>query len=56
MRSQRMSKDELLNILSKLKEDSDKEVAHVIADASLIKYINDSEITKAYEEIERWYA
>ena len=34
----------------------DKEHDHGVADDALLRYINDSEITEAFEAIERWYA
>lgn len=35
---------------------SDIEADHSEADDLLVKYINDPEITKAYERIDKWYA
>lgn len=34
----------------------DAEVAHADADAALIAYINDPEITEAYASAPKWYA
>lgn len=34
----------------------DEEVAHADADKALLDYIDDPEITKAYEAIPKWYA
>lgn len=51
-----MDKNELIARLKKIKGNSDIEVAHVEADDLLLAYINDSEITAAYAEIEKWYA
>ena len=49
-----MTKQELLTQLSNLVGISPDE-AHVKADDLLLKYINDSEITQAFEKIEKWY-
>jgi hypothetical protein len=46
-------------ILSELKEwigDGDPETAHQEADKLLLELIDDEEITKAFEDITRWYA
>lgn len=52
-----MTKEELLEALKEIyKNEGDKEMAHVRADNSLLEYINDEDITNAYEEIEKWYA
>jgi hypothetical protein len=48
-----MSKSELLEQLRDLEGG---EFDHMVADQLLIDYINDSEITEAYEAIEKWYA
>lgn len=36
--------------------DIDQEGAHVRADEALLEYIDDPEITEAFEAIEKWYA
>lgn len=51
-----MSKDELLQILSASAKNDDTEDAHADADNALIVYIADKDITKAYEEIHKWYS
>lgn len=52
-----MSKDELLVKLKALHgDDLDSEAAHIEADEWLLEYINDAEISEAYNEIEKWYA
>lgn len=49
-------KENLLSELKRLKEERDHEVAHVDADEALLKFINDDEVSKAFYEIEKWYA
>lgn len=49
-----MSRDELLAILRK--NDGDYETLHIDADEALLEYINDPEITEAFESVRRWYA
>lgn len=51
-----MTKAELLKELKKYIKNTDTEVAHIDADEALIKFINDPEITKAYNKIGKWYA
>jgi len=51
-----MTKEELLEALKALIPDSPTEEAHMEADALLLNYINDPEITAAYEALEKWYA
>ena len=51
-----MDKTKLLEKLIELRGNMDYEEAHKIADNLLIKYINDSEITKAYKKVGKWYA
>ena len=34
----------------------DAEVDHGVADGLLLEFINDPEVTKAYSDIEKWYA
>lgn len=50
-----LTKQELLEKLAGL-DDGDREVAHLNADSLLIQFINDPEITKAYERIDKWYS
>ena len=49
-------RDALLAKLRDLAESGDPEIAHYDADCALLDYIGDSEIAKAYEAIQRWYA
>lgn len=51
-----MTKQELIVILEKCAEDSDIETAHIIADESLIDFIADAEVSKAFDAITKWYA
>lgn len=58
-----MTRDELLQ---KLREcivmsggpdgSGDPEAAHSVADDALLEYINDAEISAAFDDIYRWYA
>lgn len=52
-----MTIKELLRELKRLKFVSHKDPyeAHQLADKALIKYIDDPEITTAFEEIDKWY-
>lgn len=52
-----MTRDELLAALRKLQgEGGDREANHEEADAALLEFINDKEITEAFDAIEKWYA
>lgn len=51
-----MNRDDLLVLLRSMHGDGDPEIYHPKADQALLAYINDPEITEAYEAIERWYA
>lgn len=53
-----MEKKELIERLENIKKEYwwDTEEAHVEADSALIEYINDEEVTKAYDNIDKWYA
>lgn len=52
-----MTKADLLAQLLKWGEiPSDPEIAHREADMLLLAYINDPEITNAFDAIEKWYA
>ena len=47
---------ELLEKLKKLSHDGgDQEINHIKADDLLLKYIDDIEITTAFNSIDRWY-
>jgi hypothetical protein len=54
-----MTKDELLGVLEQCREDSLKgkeDTAHERADAALLSYINDKEISEAFHTIDKWYS
>ena len=51
-----MTKQELLDKLIFLQQDKDYEVAHELADNLLLLFINDKDITQAFQKIERYYA
>lgn len=61
-----MNRDQLLALLKSLslragapgahEAAGDEERAHVLADQALLEFINDREVTDAFEAIERWYA
>jgi len=51
-----MTKLELVRRLNALNHLDDPEQAHIHADELLLKFINDKEISDAFEEIDRWYA
>lgn len=53
-----MDREELLRRLKECREKygNDPEAAHSRADEALLEYINDSEVTAAYEAITMWYA
>lgn len=50
-----MTKEELLEKLRSFHTD-DEESDHVNADDALIEYINDPEVTEAFNAIKKWYA
>lgn len=52
-----MTKEQLIQRLKDLAYDQlDEEMEHIDADNALLEFINDPEITKAYEAINKWYA
>ena len=54
-----MTRDELicrLNFIASGGLKDDEEVMHVKADEALLEYINDPEVTKAFDSIDKWYA
>jgi hypothetical protein len=58
-----MDKKELLERLDRIYQRDygdgkylDKEDDHVDADNAILEFINDSEITEAFDKIEKWYA
>lgn len=53
-----MDKKKLIIELQKISrtENDDYETTHYKADKLLLQYINDEEITKAYENVGKWYS
>lgn len=51
-----MTKEELIAALKKLQEDDDWEDRHIAADALLLAYIGDDEVTAAYNAMSKWHA
>jgi hypothetical protein len=51
-----MTKEELIARLKEYAELHDAEIAHINADAALIDFINDPDVTAAFNAIDRWYA
>lgn len=51
-----MTRDELLQQLRKLAQDPDRESAHSKADDLLLEYIDDEEISEAFNSQEMWAA
>lgn len=51
-----MSKEELIEQLNSLSDDSDVEGNHIEADELLIAYINDEDVKQAFESISKWYS
>lgn len=54
-----MSKEELLKELERLRlksEKGDTETAHAEADAALLNFIQDRDVTTAYRLIRKWYS
>lgn len=56
MAKKKMTKEELIQRLREIKNNSDKEMGHMEADSLLLDYIGDDEIAAAYESISKWYA
>lgn len=56
MTIQKGDKKALLKCLRSLKIERDIEKAHSEAERALLEYIGDEEITKAYEDLDKWYA
>ena len=51
-----MTKEELIIALKELQTYGDPESAHSQADRLLLAYINDTEVTEAFNGIDKWYA
>ncbi len=55
-RAEKDSRDGLIVKLKKLQTMDEEESAHIQADKLLLEYINDEEISKAFSEIDKYYA
>lgn len=51
-----MTKNELLIKLAEREKDDDAREAHIEADQAILDYLNDPEISEAYNKIGKWYA
>ena len=54
-----MTKEELLKRLAQIRNDCngrDEEQGHSEADKALIEYVNDKDITRAFNRIDKFYA
>lgn len=51
-----MTKHELLAALELYVDWGDPEIGHAKADEALLAFINDKDITAAFEAVPRWYA
>lgn len=53
-----MTKEDLLKRLNEINENYryDPEICHQKCDSALLDFIDDEEISKAYDEVEKWYA
>jgi len=51
-----LSKEELILKLKEIQLINDEEYAHQQADDALLAYINDDEITRLFNEIDKWYS
>jgi hypothetical protein len=51
----KLTKEELIKQLKDL-EGGDQETSHIKADELLIEFINDPEVTDAFECIDKWYS
>jgi len=53
-----MTKEEVIQKLNEIAKTfpDEKEINHTFADKLLLEFINDEEITAAYNQIEKWYA
>ena len=51
-----MTRDELLDKLLALGNESNTELSHLAADEALLEYINDDNISFAFMRLDRWYS
>jgi hypothetical protein len=50
-----MTKEELLKKLKRLQKPGDTREDHLKADKLLLEFINDKEVTEAYNNVYKWY-
>ncbi len=51
-----MTKADLIKRLGELKDDGDVEANHKEADGLILDFINDPDITAAFDDVRKWYA
>jgi hypothetical protein len=51
-----MSRDDLLAVLRSMGDGGDEEINHGRADRALLEFIDDPEVTAAFDAIAKWYA
>lgn len=51
-----MTEKELIDKLNELNDKYDTETAHAEADRLLLNYINNDNITKAFDKVNKWYS
>lgn len=51
-----LTKQQLIDYLQLCAGHYDEEVAHIQADRALLAYINDPDITAAFDSFNKWYA
>ena len=51
-----MTRQELLDKLDQIRREGDPEGGHIEADEALLGYINDMEVSQAFQAISKWYA
>ncbi len=56
MTKRKITKADLIAKLRELSDSADTEGAHESADGLLLAYINDADVSAAYEAINKWYA
>jgi hypothetical protein len=56
MTDKQITKEELIKKLKEFAENDDYEMAHAEADDLLVLYLNDEEITDAYDSVGKWYS
>ncbi len=54
--NKKRTRADIINDLQQLNGHPDQEQAHVEADELLLEMINDSEVTRAFKNIPKWYA